>query len=120
MSLHEIKNDKNNISPSNEENFWPYNLMTEFYSEKAKSIQSSISKILSVIKMVTEFLVVRTLAWTGMKHTRVYYDGYWLSPVSFEDLIKDGEIKPGRALDIGCGRGDNATMLAIMGVMSQA
>ena len=33
----------------------------------------------------------------------------------FEDLIKDGEIKPGRALDIGCGRGDNATMLAING-----
>jgi ubiquinone/menaquinone biosynthesis C-methylase UbiE len=33
----------------------------------------------------------------------------------FEDLIKDGEIKPGRALDIGCGRGDNAIMLAING-----
>ena len=30
----------------------------------------------------------------------------------FEALIKDGEIKPGRALDIGCGRGDNAIMLA--------
>ena len=33
----------------------------------------------------------------------------------FEDLIKDGEIKPGRALDIGCGRGDNAIMLAMNG-----
>ena len=33
----------------------------------------------------------------------------------FEALIKDGEIKPGRALDIGCGRGDNARMLAING-----
>ncbi len=29
--------------------------------------------------------------------------------------IKDGEIKPGRALDIGCGRGDNAIMLAMNG-----
>ena len=33
----------------------------------------------------------------------------------FEALIKDGEIKPGRALDIGCGRGDNAIMLATNG-----
>lgn len=33
----------------------------------------------------------------------------------FEALIKDGEIKPGKALDIGCGRGDNAIMLAING-----
>jgi ubiquinone/menaquinone biosynthesis C-methylase UbiE len=33
----------------------------------------------------------------------------------FEALIKDGEITPGRALDIGCGRGDNAIMLAING-----
>ena len=33
----------------------------------------------------------------------------------FEALIKNGEIKPGRALDIGCGRGDNAIMLAING-----
>lgn len=32
-----------------------------------------------------------------------------------EALIKDGEIKPGRALDIGCGRGDNAIMLAMNG-----
>ena len=31
----------------------------------------------------------------------------------FEALVKEGEIKPGRALDIGCGRGDNAIMLAI-------
>src|SRR5208337_1624040 len=30
-------------------------------------------------------------------------------------LIKNGEITPGRALDIGCGRGDNAIMLAING-----
>jgi ubiquinone/menaquinone biosynthesis C-methylase UbiE len=33
----------------------------------------------------------------------------------FEALIKDEEIKPGKALDIGCGRGDNAIMLAING-----
>ncbi len=33
----------------------------------------------------------------------------------FDALIKDGEITPGRALDIGCGRGDNAIMLAING-----
>jgi len=33
----------------------------------------------------------------------------------FEALIKNGEITPGRALDIGCGRGDNAIMLAING-----
>jgi ubiquinone/menaquinone biosynthesis C-methylase UbiE len=33
----------------------------------------------------------------------------------FEALIKDGEITPGRALDMGCGRGDNAIMLAING-----
>jgi ubiquinone/menaquinone biosynthesis C-methylase UbiE len=30
----------------------------------------------------------------------------------FQALVKDGEIKPGRALDIGCGRGENAIMLA--------
>jgi len=34
---------------------------------------------------------------------------------AFEDLIKCGEIKLGRALDIGCGRGENAIMLAING-----
>ncbi|WP_292388879.1 class I SAM-dependent methyltransferase [Methanosarcina sp. UBA5] len=34
---------------------------------------------------------------------------------AFEDLLKSGEIKPGRALDIGCGRGENAIMLAING-----
>lgn len=34
---------------------------------------------------------------------------------AFEELIKSGEIKPGRALDIGCGRGENAIMLAING-----
>lgn len=33
----------------------------------------------------------------------------------FEALVKDGEIKPGKALDIGCGRGENAIMLAING-----
>jgi ubiquinone/menaquinone biosynthesis C-methylase UbiE len=33
----------------------------------------------------------------------------------FEALVKDGEITHGRALDIGCGRGDNAIMLAING-----
>jgi len=34
---------------------------------------------------------------------------------AFEVLVEDGEIKPGRALDIGCGRGDNAIMLAMNG-----
>jgi len=34
---------------------------------------------------------------------------------AFQTLIKSGEIKPGRALDIGCGRGENAIMLAISG-----
>jgi ubiquinone/menaquinone biosynthesis C-methylase UbiE len=33
----------------------------------------------------------------------------------FEALVKDGEIKPGKALDMGCGRGENAIMLAING-----
>ncbi len=33
----------------------------------------------------------------------------------FKALIQGGEITPGRALDIGCGRGDNAIMLAING-----
>jgi ubiquinone/menaquinone biosynthesis C-methylase UbiE len=33
----------------------------------------------------------------------------------FEAIIKNCEIKPGRALDIGCGRGDNAIMLATNG-----
>ncbi len=33
----------------------------------------------------------------------------------FEALIKDGEIKHGKAMDIGCGRGDNAIVLAING-----
>jgi cyclopropane fatty-acyl-phospholipid synthase-like methyltransferase len=32
---------------------------------------------------------------------------------AFEALIEDGEIKPGIALDIGCGRGENAIMLAM-------
>ncbi|AKB72547.1 class I SAM-dependent methyltransferase [Methanosarcina mazei] len=34
---------------------------------------------------------------------------------AFEALIKNGEIKPGRALDIGCGRGENAIILAMNG-----
>jgi ubiquinone/menaquinone biosynthesis C-methylase UbiE len=33
----------------------------------------------------------------------------------FQTLIKGGEINPGRALDIGCGRGENAIMLAMIG-----
>ena len=32
---------------------------------------------------------------------------------AFEALVEDGEIKPGIALDIGCGRGENAIMLAM-------
>jgi ubiquinone/menaquinone biosynthesis C-methylase UbiE len=34
---------------------------------------------------------------------------------AFEALIRDEEIVPGRALDIGCGRGENAIMLAMNG-----
>lgn len=34
---------------------------------------------------------------------------------AFEALLDDGEIEPGRVLDIGCGRGDNAIMLAMNG-----
>ena len=34
---------------------------------------------------------------------------------AFEGLIMSGEIKPGRALDIGCGRGDNSIMLSMSG-----
>lgn len=34
---------------------------------------------------------------------------------AFQVLIQSGEIKPGRALDIGCGRGENAIMLAMNG-----
>jgi cyclopropane fatty-acyl-phospholipid synthase-like methyltransferase len=33
----------------------------------------------------------------------------------FEALVEAGEIEPGRALDIGCGRGENAIMLAMNG-----
>ena len=34
---------------------------------------------------------------------------------AFQALIQSGKIKPGRALDIGCGRGKNAIMLAMNG-----
>ena len=34
---------------------------------------------------------------------------------AFQAVIQSGEIRPGRALDIGCGRGENAIMLAING-----
>lgn len=34
---------------------------------------------------------------------------------AFQAVIQNGEIKPGRALDIGCGRGENAIMLAMNG-----
>jgi ubiquinone/menaquinone biosynthesis C-methylase UbiE len=34
---------------------------------------------------------------------------------AFQTLIQNGEIRPGRALDIGCGRGENAIMLAMNG-----
>ncbi len=34
---------------------------------------------------------------------------------AFAALVKDGEIKPGRALDIGCGTGENALLLAKSG-----
>ena len=34
---------------------------------------------------------------------------------AFENLVKSGEIESGRALDIGCGRGENAIMLAMNG-----
>jgi ubiquinone/menaquinone biosynthesis C-methylase UbiE len=31
---------------------------------------------------------------------------------AFDALVKDGQIKPGRALDVGCGTGENAILLA--------
>lgn len=31
---------------------------------------------------------------------------------AFQALLKSGELKPGRILDVGCGRGENALMLA--------
>ncbi|MGB9929995.1 MAG: class I SAM-dependent methyltransferase [Methanosarcina sp.] len=34
---------------------------------------------------------------------------------AFEKLVKNREIESGRALDIGCGRGENAIMLAMNG-----
>jgi len=34
---------------------------------------------------------------------------------AFQALIENGETRPGRALDIGCGTGDNAIMLAMSG-----
>jgi ubiquinone/menaquinone biosynthesis C-methylase UbiE len=34
---------------------------------------------------------------------------------AFKALVENGEIKPGHALDIGCGRGENAIMLAMNG-----
>lgn len=34
---------------------------------------------------------------------------------AFVALVENGEIKPGSALDIGCGRGENAIMLAMNG-----
>lgn len=34
---------------------------------------------------------------------------------AFQALIQNGEIKPGQALDIGCGRGENAILLAMSG-----
>jgi ubiquinone/menaquinone biosynthesis C-methylase UbiE len=34
---------------------------------------------------------------------------------AFQALMQSGEIKPGRVLDIGCGRGENAILLAMNG-----
>lgn len=34
---------------------------------------------------------------------------------AFEALVNDGEIKPGKALDVGCGTGENAMLLAKSG-----
>ncbi|MPM87448.1 Ubiquinone biosynthesis O-methyltransferase [bioreactor metagenome] len=34
---------------------------------------------------------------------------------AFKALVQSGEIKTGKALDIGCGRGENALMLAVNG-----
>ena len=54
------------------------------------------------------------MEWTEAYKGRPPWDVGYPQPV-FESLIKDGEIEPGKALDIGCGRGDNAIMLAMNG-----
>lgn len=52
-----------------------------------------------------------SLDWNEIYKGTPPWDIGYPQPV-FEALVKEGEIKPGRALDIGCGRGENAIMLA--------
>jgi len=50
-----------------------------------------------------------------MMYIREHRHGMSVPQHAFEALVEDREIKPGRVLDIGCGRGENAIMLAMNG-----
>lgn len=49
--------------------------------------------------------------WDEAYKGRPLWDVDYPQP-AFQALIMSGEMKPGRALDVGCGRGENAIMLA--------
>lgn len=49
--------------------------------------------------------------WDEAYKSRPPWDVDYPQP-AFQVLIMSGEMKPGRALDVGCGRGENAILLA--------
>jgi ubiquinone/menaquinone biosynthesis C-methylase UbiE len=51
------------------------------------------------------------LDWDEAYKGRPLWDVDYPQP-AFQALIMSGEMKPGRALDVGCGRGENAILLA--------